>query len=86
MVHNPISLKNICDEKLKKYTYCQNLLDVMIVAHILKLLSKSNRVYMDKQIKWDIKIQLDKLRKRESKLFQKVCRDDAWGTWLQNRK
>ena len=37
MVHNPISLKNICDKKLKKYTSCHNALDVLIVAHILKM-------------------------------------------------
>ena len=36
-IYSPISLKEICNRILKKYMSCQNALDILIFAHVIKL-------------------------------------------------
>ncbi len=74
MVHNPISLKNICDKKLKKYTSCHNALDVLIVAHILKmgpLCEKAKEFIWTNKSNEVLKSNWKKLEKENPNFFKK---------------
>ena len=79
MVHNPISLKNICDKKLKKNTSCHNALDVLIVAHILKmgpLCQKAKEFIWTNKSNDVLKFNWKKLEKENPIFFKKVRYDE----------
>ena len=71
MVHNPISLKNSSDKKLKKIHILPNALDVLIVAHILKLLSKAKEFIWTKKSNEILKSNWINLEKENPNSFTK---------------